>query len=165
MKKFLAITATASLVTAFASSVQAQPLPVAVGGGTVIPVCTISANTLGSIGPNSAGTKIGTPWGTNPEMIVICNSATNTVEITGATITNSSTAIPNTYLFNYGFGGGNGIYTAIPNNYAGNSTFTATGTTQSVGDKFKLNAQLEAPGNSLLLAGTYTTTINLQLTP
>jgi hypothetical protein len=172
MKKFFAITATASLVTALAGSAQAQvqsgPLPLAVGGGSVTPVCFMAISSPGAVAPNGTGTKLGTTWGTNPEVVVTCNSATNIVAITGASLTASNSNGPLTltgYNFTYGFGGGTGIYTTIPNNNAGNTTFNASGTTQSTGDRFKLNALVEAPGNSLLLAGTYTTTVNLSLTP
>jgi hypothetical protein len=170
IKKFFAIAASAGLVTTVASSAQAQPTSVTVGAGTVNSVCNMAINTAGSIGPDVNGTKIGTPWGTKPEMLVTCNNAGNAVAITGATISlvnpaNVPTTIPNSYTFTYGFGGGNGIYATIPDSYAGNATFNATGTTAATGDKFTLKAELAAPGNSLLLAGTYTTVINLSLTP
>jgi hypothetical protein len=172
IKKFFAIAASAGLVTTVASSAQAQVqnTPVTVGAGSIASVCSMSVDSAGSIGRDTNGTKIGTAWGTKPEILVICNNAGNAVTITGTVFSlvnpsNTPTPIPNTYTATAGFGTGTGIYATIPNNNISPATFTATGTTAASGDKFRLNTELAAPGNTLLLAGTYTAVINLSLTP
>jgi hypothetical protein len=161
MKNILTIAATIGLLSAFASSVQAQTIVTV--GGAVTPSCIIASASLG--GALLQDTQPASVLATSPSspgsVTVKCNSSTSKLTLSaGPHDIPSQTPAP-AVAFQF-TSGGTGIYSTVT---SGLVTPTATDVTSSLGDTAKFSASVTAFTGKLLKVGGYTLYINAAVTP
>ncbi|PSB56917.1 hypothetical protein [Chamaesiphon polymorphus] len=175
MNKFLSILAATGLLAAFAGTAHAAPPASSTSSVTstvvVRPTCAMVVKSRGSVEGNATlPSKIGTEWGTQPQLETVCNTGGHTITANKPTFTLDGVPAPDNYLVRGGFGGGDGVYRALTTlgTLSENpASFEVTTTTSDGGDKFSLQARIETglADSSLLRAGTYVATISVTLAP
>jgi hypothetical protein len=138
MKKFLTIAATASVLSAFAGSAQANPVNF---NGSVSSSCTIdtasTANGTLVASPTTGPATSLSATGSNAGSVkVICNAGSNKLDI--AVNTGSSVLYNGTASTAFDSAGGTGIYTSATTGVS----YTATGVTSASGDTAKISASV-----------------------
>jgi hypothetical protein len=166
MKNILTIAITAGLLSAFASSVQAQTSPIAVGG-LVTQSCII--DTLSSSGgflaenalPASTLSTASGPAATLGVITVKCNASPTTLTITPGILTVPTGQTPAPTAVVRFVSGGTGVYSAV----SSGTTATAIDTTSAAGDTAKFSTTITAGAGKLLKVGSYSIVVNAAVTP
>jgi hypothetical protein len=163
MKNILTIAATAGLLSAFASSVQAQiTLPPVSVGGNVTLSCIISSSSGGILAENSLPASVLTNTAAVPNqgsVTVKCNSGLSTLTLTqGPHIIPTQNPTPTVAV---SFASGTGVYS----NLSSGTSASALEPTSSAGDTAKFSTTVTAGSGKLLKVGAYTIFVTATVTP